>query len=482
MSDPVLIVGAGPVGLTTALALHRYDVPAVVVEKHPGTSVQPKARRFTFRTMEVFRSLGVADAVYAAAEGLAAHQAMRTGRTLADSEPLPPPPHVDYGSLAAISPEQSCLVAQDLLEPVLLREVRARGIPVHFRTALTDLAQDDTGVTARIGEPLRAAYVVGADGAHSTVRDLLGVPVAGRGTLGDAVNVYFEADLDAVTAGREFNLCQVTEPVPGAFASVDGRYRWLFLTTEPPAGADWADVVRQAIGVPGTDVTVLSALAWQPAMRVAERFRVGRVFLAGDAAHVMPPYAALGANTGIQDAADLAWKIASVRAGTAGPGLLETYHEERHAAGWHTAEQSVLRGTPGATGLDHPFALVAGYQYATGALVDDGADPQPTDRLELTGRPGTRLPHLRVGGLSTLDLVGTRPTLLPGPAADDWRRAADKLDIPVADAGPGWPAAAGIDPDGALLVRPDHVVAWRSRGTGDVAALAAARDTVLRRD
>jgi len=482
----VQIVGAGLVGLSTALALDRAGVTCAVIEKHPGTALVPKARRFTFRTMEVFRALGVAEAVYEAAEGLAAYQGMRAGRTLADADPLPPPPHVDY-SMLALTPETSCLVAQDLLEPVLLSAVRARGIPVDFDTRLTDLSQDSDGVTARVeGRTIRSAYVVGADGSRSTVRDLVGISTSGRGALRDAVTVYFEADLADLVAGREFNLCQVEHPTaPGAFASVDGRYRWVFMAA-PLAPVDdhpqWTELLRAALGAPDVDIKILAVQTWQPTMRVADRLVSGRVVLAGDAAHTMPPFAAAGANTGIQDAPNLAWKLGARLAGMAGPDLLETYHAERHAAGWHAAEQSTLRindlrtndlrtkdlrADPGPH-LDDPLALVAGYQYGSGALVPDGSDPQPRDRLELTGRPGTRMPHLVTpSGQSTMDLVTDGLTLLAGPDASGWRDAARSLDLPVADAGPGWPRAAGIAADGALLVRPDHIVAWRQHGAAD---------------
>lgn len=457
----VLIVGAGLVGLSTALALHRYGVDCAVIEKHPGTSLVPKARRFNFRTMEVFRTLGVADAVYKAAEGLADHQGMRTGRTLVESEPLPPPPRIDYSDLLTASPERSCLVAQDILEPVLLAEVRDRGIPVEFETRLTGLTQHDDGVTAAIGDrTVECAYLVGADGSRSTVRELCGIPSSGRGVLRDAVTVYFEADLGALTAGREFNLCQIEHPdVPGAFASVDGRYRWVFLSAPLATGEGWIPLLRTALGVSDVDITIRAAQPWQSAMRVADRYVAGRVLLTGDAAHVMPPYAAVGANTGIQDTINLAWKLA-----TGGTDLLATYHTERHAAGWHAAEQSALRTDlwGAGEGLDHPFALVAGFQYTTGAVIDDGSGPQPMDRLALTGKPGTRLPHLTVAsGQSTLDLVTDGLTLFPGPAADGWRSAAARLGVPVAEAGAGWPAVAGIGADGALLVRPDGIVAWR---------------------
>jgi putative polyketide hydroxylase len=485
---PVLVVGAGLVGLSTALALHRYGVPALVVERHAGTSAQPKARRFTFRTMEVFRSYGVAGEVYRAAEGLADHQAMRAGRTFAGSEALPSGPGLTAPALAAVSPEESCLVAQDLLEPVLLAAARARSVRVEFGTELTGLAQDAGGVTAALRTAdggtatVRAHHVVGADGPRSTVRELLGVGRDGRGTLGRHVTVYFEADLGEAVRGREFNLCQVEHPdAPGALASVDGRYRWIFMTSHllpvPGNPAAWADKVRTALGLSSVDVTVRSVQEWESAMWVADRFVTGRVLLAGDAAHVMPPFAAAGANTGIQDTANLAWKLALVHQGQAGTDLLETYHSERHPAGWYTADQSCrragsLRGGPVDPDLAHPLALVAGYQYRDGAVLDDGSGPAPMDRLELTGRPGTRIPHFTLdSGRSTVELCApeagpARFTLLGGPSAT--RRLRPPADVPVVVHtidDPAWPESVGISPDGAVLVRPDAIVAWRSVGT-----------------
>jgi 2-polyprenyl-6-methoxyphenol hydroxylase-like FAD-dependent oxidoreductase len=474
---PVLVVGAGLVGLSTAIALRRQGVDALVIERHPGTSTQPKARRFNFRTMEVFRSLGVAGAVTTAAAGLASYEGMRMGRTLVESQPLPAPAGVDFGQLGQVSPEQSCLVAQDLLEPVLLDLARQAGAEVRFATELVALAQEPDGVTATLrdvaGEhTARAGYLVGADGSRSTVRELLGIGRTGAGSLSRSITVYFDADLSELVRGREFNLCQIEhERAPGAFASVDGARRWLFYSGEMFGAGEarddaehWAAIVRTAIGVSDVEVTVRSVQAWEPAMLVAERFVAGRVLLAGDAAHVMPPYAALGANTGVQDAANLAWKLATALPGQAGTDLVESYHTERYAAGWYAADQSARRtgGLRDMLGerpaeLAHPFALVAGFQYPAGALVPEPDDPAPMDRLELTGRPGTRVPHAWLAaGVSTLDVARPGWALLTGPSGSDWLPAARSLGL----------AAAQV-PDycvdkGALLVRPDNIVAWRT--------------------
>jgi putative polyketide hydroxylase len=479
-TQSVVVVGAGLVGLSAALALRAQDVDVRVVERHPGTSIQPKARRFNFRTMEVFRSLGIAPAVAEAARGLASFQGMRAGRTLVEAELLAAGPHIDFSALATVSPEQSCLVAQDILEPVLLSLARDRGARVDFDTEIVGLEQDAIGVrlTTSGGETIPAEYVIAADGSRSSLRHLLGIDSSGSGPLNPAITVYFDADLSALIHGREFNLCQVEhELVPGAFASIDGARRWLFytgalLSVDAPAQS-WAALLRLAIGVVDLDIRIRSVQAWEPAMLVADEFVAGRVLLAGDAAHVMPPYAALGANTGIQDAANLAWKLALVLRAEADPGLLATYHDERHAAGWFAADQSTRRTgglremVAGGDHLAHPFALVAGFQYPSGALIGDDSGPQPMDRLCLDGRPGTRVPHAWLPDRrSTLDLAGPGFALMTGPAGGDWMSAAAASGISAAQI-PDYCVDSA-----ALLVRPDQIVGWRGE-TGSLPALIA---------
>jgi putative polyketide hydroxylase len=348
---------------------------------------------------------------------------------------------------------------------------------------------------------VHADYLIAADGARSPVREALGIPRTGRGTLGRAVTVYFRADLADIVRGREFNLCQIEdEQLPGTFASVDGTEKWLFFAGDVEV-PDWPGELRRLIGA-GVAVEILSVQAWEPTMRVADRFRAGRVFLAGDAAHVMPPFAAQGANTGIQDVHNLVWKLAAVLAGQAGAGLLDSYQAERHPTAYFAAEQSSLRtgGLRADTGfrgerpeLAHPFALMLGYGYEHGALIPDGGPPLPTDRLELIGRPGTRVPHawVRPGQTSTIDLCGPEFALLTdGLLADGL--LADGL---LAD-GAGWLEAARLGvaghpvdavdwlgPGGALLIRPDAVVAWRVDGpvADPSEVLAGVLDTVLDR-
>ncbi|MFI6369094.1 FAD-dependent monooxygenase [Nocardia sp. NPDC050630] len=493
----VLIVGGGLVGLSAALFLRRHGVATVLVERRATTSPQPKARRINIRTMELFGQLGIAEQVLEAARDLTGYQHFAAGPTLAQAERIPFTLPGGVPDWSTITPATACLCAQDLLEPVLRRIAVARGCDIRFGVELTDFVDATDGITATIRaadgtvERLRADYLIAADGASSPIRERLGIARDGRGTLGRAVNVYFRADLAELVRGREFNLCQIENAdAPGAFASIDGSRRWIFTTT---VGVDrpvdeWPNVLRTAIGVPDTPIELLSVLPWEPGMFVAERYRAGRVLLAGDAAHVMPPFAAAGANTGIEDVHNLAWKLAAVLRDEADPALLDTYHTERHPVGWYIADQSSIRTadlrtmnreSTDATPLADPIALILGHRYHAGALIDDGST-HTMAQLDLTGQPGTRLPHRRLpDGRSTLDLIDTSWALLVGPAGTAWH--AD-LPLEIHELDQDWPETVGLSPTGALLVRPDQIIAWRmpSLPSDPPAALRAVLDRIMR--
>ncbi|MER5393812.1 FAD-dependent oxidoreductase, partial [Saccharopolyspora sp. NPDC002686] len=466
----MLVVGGGLVGLTTALVLRHHGVDVTLVEKRATTSPQPKARRFHVRSLEIFRALGLASTVREAARDLAEHDHMATGRTLAEAQQLPLwRPSGPDGDPVEPSPELPCLVAQDVLEPVLRQAAEDAGVRVRFQTELTSFAQDADGVLAELddrrtgrNDQLRAAFVVAADGARSPVRAALGIGRSGRGAVGGPnVNVYFHADLSDVVRGREFNLCQLEHPdAPGALASVDGRFRWVFMAGGAEVERDWPALLRTALGVPAPDLDVRSVLPWQPEMLIADRYSDGRVHLVGDAAHVMPPFAALGANTGIDDAHNLGWKIAAVLSGAAEPALLDSYDAERRPAGWFAADQSSRRSgvttTPDPT-LADPFVLAAGgFQYPAGAFAggpDEGGEIEPITEFAPAGRVATRIPHRWLApGLSTLDLAG--PGWALAVADDPQRWAAGGIPVHRLD-------ADFLPPGEGLLIRPDDVIAWR---------------------
>lgn len=491
----VLVVGGGLVGLTASLLLRRHEVAVTLVEKRATTSAQPKARRLHMRSMEIFRELGLAGLVHDASRDLAGHDHMAAGPTLADAGQLPLWEASGRSEPVILpSPELPCLLSQDLLEPLLREAALNAGVDVRFSAELAGLTQSGDHVDVRLLDhrdgrqyDLAARYLVGADGAHSRIRETLGITRSGNGFAGrPSVSVYFSADLAEVVRGREFNLCQITHPeAPGTLASVDGRRRWVFMSPGGDTGRDWPALLRRALGVPAPDLAVMSVLSWRPEMRVADRYSAGRVHLAGDAAHVMPPFAASGANTGIADVHNLAWKLAAVLSGQASAGLLDSYDAERRPAGWFAADQSSRRtqqirdrSAPDPA-LAHPYVLAAGgFQYTAGALVPDSGspgDPEPVTRFEPRGRVGTRVPHcwLDPGRTrSTIDLAGPGWALLT-------TREPPPVTVPVAS--PGLDVhqlseVSFLDPGELLLIRPDQIVAWR--GTSPSAALTALR-TVL---
>lgn len=516
-SVPVLIVGGSLVGLSTSLFLGRLGVAHLLVEKHPGTSIHPRGRGNNVRTMELLRTAGVADAVREAAAVLAENHGILQAGSLTGTDRRWLFKEIDpSGALSRISPAAWCLCSQNDLEPVLLRAARELGGDLRFHTELTSFEQDAGGVTAQLTDratgvrrTVRADYLVAADGPRSPVRERLGIRQSGRGALFHNVSITFRAKrLADVVGGDRFIACYLTTPgADGALLPVDNTEHWVFHAPwHPEDGEELGEFtdercaahIRAATGVPDLEIEITGKAAWHAAERVAERYGEGRVFLAGDSAHEMSPTGAFGSNTGIQDAHNLAWKLAAVLGGWAGPGLLASYEAERQPVAVATSARAAARSAehshpgysapPAAGRQSDVLAVALGYRYPRGAVV--GADPdQPAvpERFEATGAPGSRAPHmwlLRAGvRLSTLDLYERRCALLTGSAGHAWhtaaRRVAARLPVPLdgyrvgGDPGldlapaPGedWARTHGTGEDGAVLVRPDGFVAWRAPGS-----------------
>ncbi|WP_269853339.1 FAD-dependent monooxygenase [Streptomyces sp. RPT161] len=508
----VLIAGGGIVGLSAAVFLRRHHVPVLLVERHPGTSMLAKARVLSPRTMELYRGHGLEEAVRAAPPSvfLAATDVVRA-TTLAGPEEYrgsrPPGESVGWAS-----PCPPALVEQSTVEPLVRARAEELGADVRFHTELGEVAQDADGVTAGVTDrasgrryTVRARYLIAADGHRSPLRGALGIRTRGR-RLAHVVNIAFEADLGAALRGRPVGLAYLARPVPGTLlARLDGADRWVLMVPyDPERGEGPADFtpercaadVRAAVGAPDLPVRVLPAVpgtgravhTWELASWVAEEYRRGRILLAGDAVHVMPPSGGLGANTGIQDVHNLAWKLAAVLQGRAGAGLLDTYEPERRpvaeltcALSTRLQEERAGAGGEDAAARAGRIALGLGYRYDSEAVV--AADGE--DGLGESGRPGTRAPHLdlvRDGrACSSIDLYGPDFTLVLGPdTADDAPSAPDALPAPdgcvagdgrlevlrigreLADPSGRWAAAHGVGSGGAVLVRPDGFVAWRA--------------------
>lgn len=350
-STPVLVVGAGPVGLTTAVLLATRGVRALVVERHPGTSIWPRARGISGAAMRVFGEAGVAAEVRAAGRVLRKNRLIVTVETLAGAE-------LDREVLENVVDEDDpqgvrngfTLCPQDRLEPVLLTRARELGVAVRFGVELTGLEQDAGGVTARLrtretGEEraVRAGFVAGADGTHGPVREAAGIALDGPGELGRHVNVLFRAELADLARGREFLFCMVKTPEsPGILAPIDNVSRWQF-TVSPGRDEDDAAftgercraLVRAAMGLPDLDVRIEHVLFWRPTLRLAESLHRGRVALAGDAAHELP---AGGLGNGVGDAAVLVPCLVEALSSDS-PEPLARYTEERLPAVRETAER-----------------------------------------------------------------------------------------------------------------------------------------------
>ncbi|MEV0616743.1 FAD-dependent oxidoreductase [Nonomuraea sp. NPDC050404] len=498
----VLIVGGGIAGLSTALFLSHHGVPCTVVERHPDLLIHPRARGLTSRTMELYRQAGLERAILGAAyAGSDFTWIPVQADTLNDDEyTSPDEPQEDDGSGA--SPCGFGPIDQDKLEIIVRDRARELGADLRFNTELRDFEQDENGVTATVvdratGErqTLTADYLVAADGFHSPIRQRLGIEVDGPGPMFTTLTAIVDADLTPAVRGRAATIAYLQQPRPYTMImahDMEGR-RWVFGTgfdDSKESIEDYDDerivaMVRTAAGLPDAEVrlrpqipgTDHKVLAFPIGAHIARRYREGRVFLAGDAAHVWPPTGGLGANAGIQDAHNLAWKLAWVIKGQAGPGLLDTYDAERRPTGMATMGQALARfGTRMGPGegpeiIDYG-SIAMGYRYpAEGG----SADPSPVLPRLLDGEPGTRAPHVELpDGTSTLDRYGSRFVLLT--AEPGWK--SDEVD--VHQVGREVAAAHGIDPSGVVLVRPDGFVAWRSL-TASAADLDAALARILRR-
>ena len=502
---PVLIAGAGPVGLSASILLSRHRVQSLLLERHPGTSIHPKARGLNVRTLELFRVWGLEPAVRAAAKDLERARDVVWAPTLLSPEARRQPYGGADESQQTDSPTTNAGCAQDKLEPVLLEAARSYGLgDVQFDQEVIALEQDVDGVVATVVDRLngretkvRAAWMIAADGAPSPTRAMLGIRMVGPTALGHRMGIYFRADLREVGRNRPALLYVLSPPEgPGVMAAVNLADLWLYMAPFRPdqgeriedfSEARCVQLVRSAVGAKSLDVEVLSTLPWAAAAATAERFRQGRVFLAGDAAHLIPPTGGQAMNVGIQDVHNLAWKLAGRTAGWAGAGLLDTYELERRPFSVAVTEDA-SRNVAGFGQRAEQFSnrgRVLGVSYDSPAIIADGTDlptvANPHIEFVPTARPGSRAPHmwLQRGGktMSLLDLYDTSFVLLTGQSGQAWSAAAEqaveKLRIPLRcyvigrqgdliDESDEWPGLYGVRPDGAVLVRPDGHVAWRT--------------------
>ncbi len=524
-STSVLIVGGSLNGLTLAMLLARRGVPCLVVERHPRTAIQYKFRGISQRSMEIFRTAGIEAEIRA--RNLIDDRSAYVARmkNLADADVAWQ--GIPWANTSDIGPAAAATCDQDQLEPILRAQAERHGADIRFNTELVSFTHERDAVLARIrdrssgaGTRVRAQYLIGADGTQSGVRDAVGIGRHGPGVLQHWMNVIFEADLPTAIDGRVIRSAFVTDINGTLVPRGDGR--WLMAVQFAPDRGERAedftsdrcrDLIRRGAGRPDLAVDIVDARPWEAAAAVADRYCEGRVFLVGDSAHVMPPTGGFGGNTGIQDAYNLAWKLDAVMKGAADPALLDTYDAERRPVAERTVAQALARlqawfkdpgrKLPPPEPIADDNAVIFGYRYPAGAFVDDGRhggddlDTLFEDPRAPTARPGSRAPQLMVGHrgaqVSTIDLFADRWVLVSGPRGDAWSDAVRRIAAaralgvewhgmqPAGDLEDGanrFCAAFGVEPDGAVLIRPDGFIASR-HATAEEGAKAL--DSVLER-
>lgn len=582
---PVLIVGGGGAGLTASMLLSQLGVETWLASSLPATSTLPKAHVLNQRAMEILGDVGLADEIHA--QGTPRENMKATAFYAGLAGPTP-----DHGRLLrkldcwgagytdpdwiAASPRAQANLPQIRLEPLLKRraEELAPG-RVHFHHELTELTQDEEGVCATLRDKdsgadyrVRADFVLACDGGR-TVGPMLGVEMLGVRDLQNEVSLHISSDLSKWVRDDDVLIRWIWIPERAALSVLVpmGPERWgtrseewvfhLNYIADDPRALDDATVIRdmrEALGIGDHPVTVHKVSRWTLEGVVASAFRVGRVFLVGDAAHRHPPTGGLGLTSAMHDAHNLCWKIAAVVRGCAGAGLLDSYEAERRPVDARNVERSVenalnhiaigrkLGLVPTAAPEANWKALARlwsdrpedagyrrearnalasqsmeflehvveyGYVYESGAVVPDGtprrATPDDVRLYEPSTRPGHPLPHAWLEDddgrrFSTIDRVRPgRFLLIAGEEGGAWRDAAralarrhalpldavciGHLDGDLLDVCCHWLRRREIGAAGAVLVRPDRFVAWRSMGAADdpAAALTDALGRILAR-
>lgn len=497
----VLIVGAGPVGISAAMLLHKMGQSVRIIERREGPQRAPAAHVINARTFEVWRQIGLdVDRLRALAQDPQAagqvHWVTKLGGTVLGSLPY----ERQGDEILAVTPTPLRNLAQHILEPVLVDELSRMGIAVEYSTEWLSMVQGNENVVSTVShngkeEVISSKYVLGCDGASSAVRRASGIVMEGPDNLQRFATIHFTADLSSLTRecpGVLFWLCD--QGMGGTLISHGSNNEWVYMH---PVDTDFVidqshdefeAMVRSVLIDAPVDIKILRTSSWTMTSQIADRYRDRRVFLVGDAAHRFPPSGGMGLNSGVQDAHNLAWKLHAVIDGLADDTLLDTYELERRPIAQRNAQASLENafkmlevfealGKPNQDGLKDAinnqqthfdmFGLQMGFRYELEgsttpiAPLSDDVIRNYTPSTE----PGCRLPHgwltRNDQRISSLDLIGlTGTTVIAGPAA---KANVDHLQVgrDFDDPDNWWGAILGLANDAYITVRPDQHIASR---------------------
>ncbi len=525
----VLIVGAGPVGLAASIELGRRGIRCAVVERNDRVGYSPRAKTTNVRTREHLRRWGIADTLRQASPIAPDRPSTVVFATRMNGPLLARFENALNGSRERnnLYSEEAQWVPQYVLEEVLRQ--CAQSIPrvsIHFETEFVSLTQTPDGVISQLRDiptdrlaTVQSSHLIGADGARSMVREAIGATMIGEGAFSRNFSIIFRApDLASRHIhGPAIMYWMVNEEVPSLLGPMDEDGLWTFMVTKlgddaDPNTIDAVDLIRRGTGLRDLDIEIVGTDTWVANRLVANKYADGRVFLAGDACHLHPPFGGFGMNMGIGDAVDLGWKMAARLKGWGGDGLLASYELERRPVHERTIGEAVHNF--GLTGqrlvrpaLEEPgligeatrrevadilaatkirefktLGIVLGMRYANSPIiVADGSEPPP-DHFMLyvpSAHPGCLAPHLWLSdGSSLYDHFGEGFTLLVTDgdlqATDEFVAAAVELKIPMKVLALADPRLHGRYEGRFIVIRPDQHVGWRGNAfPADVHGLIA---------